>query len=110
MTQNQQLIERLVWALDDRCPEEETDAVLQDALLALKDQGVSLDHDAYESRIATADWRHLCEKAFQHLTKNRWVLTPKAPKGWDVVDEAGTVIAGHRNPVKAVMRAAGFRV
>ena len=104
------LIERLVWCLDDRAPEEEVDAAIAEALDALDEQGISLDREAFESRIATADWRHLCERTLQLLSKHKWALVPKEPKGWDVVDKDGTVLAGHRNPAKAVLRAAGFHV
>ena len=104
------LIERLVWCLDDRAPEEEVDAAVVEALEFLDAQDVSLDREAFESRIATADWRHMCERTLQLLSKNNWALHPKKPKGWDVIDEDGNVLAGHRNPAKAVLRAAGFHV
>jgi len=106
------LVERLLWCLNDGAPEEEIDAAVQDAIKTLEKSGRPPDEDSsrrFENRVSAADWRHLCERAFQVMLEKRWTLTPCQKNAWEVQQD-GEALTGHRNPVKAILRSAGYDV
>jgi hypothetical protein len=104
------LVERLLWCLDDGAPEEEIDAAVSEAIAALEKAERPIDEDSqrrFENRVSAADWRHLCERSIQIMLEKRWSLVPHDKKAWRVQHD-GEVIDGHRNPVKAILRSAGY--
>lgn len=104
------LVERLLWCLDDGAPEEEVDAAVAEAISTLEKAERPVDEDSvrrFENRVSAADWRHLCERSIQIMLEKRWTLTPYEKKAWRVQDQ-GETVNGHRNPVKAILRSAGY--
>lgn len=103
-------VERLIHSLEDATPDEEIDEALALSFDLLCRAGRDVVPGAHQSRIDAANRRHLAERAWQILQQRQWSLLPPGRKDvWQVLHQ-GRVVESDPNPIRAVMKAAGYSI